>query len=262
MTVFRHELRQGRTALILWAAIIAAMIGLCILIYPEMAKQMGELGGAFADMGGFSAAFGMDKINFGEFLGFFGVECGNILGLGGAFFAALLGSTALAKEEKEHTAEFLLTHPVSRFKVVLQKLASILVQILLLNVAAAGATALAVILIGEAPELKTMALLFLSYGIMQLETAAVCFGISAFLRGGGAGIGLGLAALFYFFNIAANLTENARFLKYITPFGYTDSAGIIVDGCLPAKYLAAGLGLAAAGIAAAFWQYGRKDIAS
>lgn len=262
MTVLRHELRQGRIPFMIWTVIIVFMLGLCILIYPEMAKQMSELSGAFADMGGFSAAFGMDKINFGEFTGFFGVECGNILGLGGAFFAAFLGSTALAKEEKEHTAEFLFTHPVSRSKVVLQKLISVLIQVLLLNVATAGATALAVLLIGESPEIKPMVLMFLSYGIMQLETAAVCFGISAFIRGGGAGTGLGLAALFYFFNIAANLTENAGFLKYITPFGYTDSADIIVDGSIPAGYLAAGLVFTAAGIAAAFWKYGRKDIAS
>ena len=42
-----------------------------------MEGQMNEISGMFADMGSFSAAFGMDRINFGEFAGFFGVECGN-----------------------------------------------------------------------------------------------------------------------------------------------------------------------------------------
>ncbi|MER2128192.1 ABC transporter permease subunit [Solibacillus sp.] len=37
-----------------------------------------------------------------------------MLGLGGGFFAALLGISALADEEKNRTAEFLLTHPISR----------------------------------------------------------------------------------------------------------------------------------------------------
>lgn len=262
MTIFRHEIRQGRTSLLIWSAVLVFMLGICILIYPEMANQMNELSGAFANMGGFSAAFGMDKINFGEFTGFFGVECGNILGLGGAFFAAMLGSSALAKEEKEHTAEFLLAHPVSRKKVILQKLLSVFVQIVILNAAAAGATVLTVLMIGESPEIKTMALIFLSCLIMQIETAAVCFGISAFISRGGAGIGLGLAALFYFLNIIANLTEGAKFLKYITPFGYTDSADIIANGRIEAGYLSAGLFLAILGIAAAFWKYGKKDIAA
>ena len=112
MTIFKHEVKRGKTALLIWAAAISFMLGICVIIYPEMSSQMGEISTMFADMGSFSEAFGMDRINFGEFIGYFGVECGNVLGIGGAFFAALLGISSLAKEEKEHTAEFLLTNPV------------------------------------------------------------------------------------------------------------------------------------------------------
>lgn len=260
MTIFKHELRQGRNALIVWTAVIAFMLGICILIFPEMSGQMDGIGEAFANMGGFSAAFGMDKINFSEFLGFFGVECGNILGLGGAFFAALAGISALSKEEREHTAEFLLTHPVKRQAVAAQKLAAVLAQIVLLNAAAVGVTALTTIIIGESPDVKLLVLMFAAYLIMQLETAAVCFGISAFIGRGGPGIGLGLAAASYFLNIIANLTEHARFLKYLSPFGYTDSADIITNGHIDAAYLSTGILLTVIGIAAAFWKYTHKDI--
>ena len=34
-------------------------------------------------------------------MGYFGVECGNVLGLGGALFAAVVGASAIAKEERE-----------------------------------------------------------------------------------------------------------------------------------------------------------------
>lgn len=261
MTILKHELKQGRISLILWTAIIAFMLGVCILIYPEMAGQMDDLSDMFADMGSFSAAFGMDQINFGEFMGYFGVECGNVLGLGGAFFAALLGISALAREEKDQTAEFLLTHPVSRQNVVLQKLLSLLVQLVILNVAVIGVTALTILIVGESPELKTLALLFTAYFCLQVEIAAICFGISAFIRRGGLGIGLGAAALLYFINIIANLTEDAEFLKFITPFGYTEGSDIIANGSIDLGYLSVGLILTAIGIAAAFWQYTKKDIA-
>ena len=260
MTVFKHELRQGRIALIIWTTAISFMLGICIVIYPEMSTQMGDISAMFADMGSFSQAFGMDKINFGEFLGFFGVECGNVLGLGGAFFAALLGISALAKEEKEHTAEFLLTHPVSRTRVITEKLCAVIVQIVIMNLAVIAVTALSVLIIGEEADIKTFALLFLSFFLMQLEVAAVTFGISAFLRRGSLGIGLGLAAVFYFMNIVANLIDETKFLKYITPFGYTESADIIADGALNGGYLAVGMALAAIGVILAFWKYGRKDI--
>lgn len=260
MTVFKHELRQGRSALIIWTAAISFMLGVCIVIYPEMSTQMGDISAMFADMGSFSQAFGMDRINFGEFLGFFGVECGNVLGLGGAFFAALLGISALAKEEKEHTAEFLLTHPVSRTRVITEKLCAVIAQIVILNLAVIAVTALSVLIIGEEADIKTFALLFLSFFLMQLEVVAVTFGISAFLRRGSLGIGLGLAAVFYFMNIVANLIDETKFLKYITPFGYTESADIIADGALNGGYLAVGMALAAIGVILAFWKYGRKDI--
>lgn len=260
MILLKHELRQGRNTLLIWSGVIAFMLGICIFIYPEMKDQMGDISGVFADMGGFSAAFGMDQLNFGGFIGFFGVECGNVLGLGGAFFAALLGISALAKEEKEQTAEFLLTHPVTRENVVLHKLCAVLAQIAILNLLAICITAVSILMIKESPEAKTLAWLFLAYFILQIETASICFGISAFISQGGLGIGLGMAALFYFLNIIANLTEQAEFLKYITPFGYTEGADIIAKGSIDVKYLSVGLVLTAVGIAAAFYWYCRKDI--
>lgn len=261
MTIFKHELKRGRNSLIIWSAAISFMLALCVFIYPEMSTQMGDISAMFADMGSFSQAFGMDQINFGEFIGFFGVECGNVLGLGGAFFAALIGISALAKEEKEHTAEFLLTHPVSRKKIITEKLCAVFAQIVLLNAAVVVITELSVLAIGEEVPVKTLMLLFLAYFLMQLEIAAVTFGISAFLRRGSLGIGLGLAAFFYFLNIVSNLTEDAEFLKYVTPFGYTDGAAIIADGAIKCEYLAVGAVFAAVGVALAFWKYGKKDIA-
>ena len=261
MVLLKHELKQGKISLAIWTTIIAFMLAVCILIYPEMASQMNEINSMFSDMGSFTAAFGMDRVNFGEFTGFFGVECGNVLGLGGAFFAALLGISALAKEEKEHTAEFLLTHPVRRWRVVTEKLLAVLLQIVILNIIVVGVTTLSTLLIGETPELKTMVLLFLAYFILQVEIAAICFGISAFISRGSLGIGLGMAALFYFLNIVANLSEDAKFLKFITPFGYTESADIIAESCISVQYLSVGIIFALVGITAAYYQYGRKDIA-
>ncbi|MFG6325538.1 MAG: ABC transporter permease [Lachnospiraceae bacterium] len=260
MILFKHELRWGRLTLLLWTMVIAFMLGICVLIYPEMKDQMSQISGMFADMGSFSAAFGMDKINFGEFIGYFGVECGNILGLGGAFFASFLGINALAKEEKEQTAEFLLTHPVSRSKIVFQKLWAVITQIFVLNVVAFAVVILTMGIIGETGGLKIVALMFLAYFILQLEISCVCFGISAFISRGGLGIGLGLAAFCYFLNIIANLTEEARFLKYITPFGYTEGADIISRGSIDVKYLSVGLVMTGIGIFIAFYKYTKKDI--
>lgn len=260
MTLYFHELRQNRLSLLIWSIAIAFMLGVCVLIYPEMATQMGDISTMFADMGSFSAAFGMDQINFGEFLGFFAVECGNVLGIGGALFAALTGIAALSKEEKEHTAEFLLTHPVSRTRIVAEKLAAVLTQIVILNAVVIGVTAAGIAIIGEDVDTKPLALMFVAYFLLQLEIACVTFGISAFLRRGSIGIGMGLAIVLYFLNLVANLTEDAEFLKYITPFGYTDGADIVANNALEAAYVIPGMVFTVLGIAIAFVHYTKKDI--
>lgn len=261
MTIFLHELRLNKIALIIWSAAISFMLGVCIIIYPEMSSQMGDISAMFSDMGAFSSAFGMDKLNFGEFMGYFGVECGNVLGLGGALFAAILGASALSKEEKEHTAEFLLTHPISRSRIITEKLLSAAVQVLLLNAVTVAISVLCMLIVDVKVETGTLALVFLAYLLLQLEIMAVSFGISAFLRRGAVGAGLGFAFGTYFVNILANLTEDLKFLKYITPFGYADGAHIIPEGSLEIKYLAVGIVISAIGIFAAYWKYTKKDIA-
>ena len=260
MRLLKHEMRQGILSLAIWTGSIAFLMVICIVMFPEMKGQMEDVSDMFASMGSFTAAFGMDRLSFGTLTGFYAIECGNILGLGGAFYAALTGITALAKEEKEHTAEFLLTHPVTRTGIVSAKLASVLFQITVMNVLILAISLISILFIDEEIPWKELLLFHLAYYLLQLEIGGICFGISAFLRRSGLGIGLGLACLMYFLNLIANISESAEFLKYITPFGYADGADIVTEEALNGTMVAVGVSLAVIGIAAAYWKYNRKDI--
>lgn len=260
MTILKHELRQNRAALLIWTVVISFMIGVCVFIYPEMKGEMESISDVFADMGSFSAAFGMDQINFGTLLGYYAIECGNVLGLGGAFFAAICGSGILAKEEKEHTVEFLMTHPVSRRKVITQKLISVMLQIVILNVIVFAVVVAGMAVIGENVPWEEMFLLHGAYLLLQIELAGICFGVSAFLRRGSVGIGLGVAVTMYFLNLISNITESAEFLKYITPFGYANGTEIVTEVTLDGTLIALGMVYAIVGIVAAYWKYTKKDL--
>ena len=261
MTIVRHELKQGRTAFLVWAGVIAALLGICIFLFPEMKEEMDTVSEMFASMGAFTAAFGMDKLNFGTLTGYYAIECGNVLGLGGAFYAAIIATDVLSKEERMHTADFLLTHPLGRVRVMTEKLASVLIRIVLLNLLIYGISVLSMAAVGETVPWKEVNLLHLAYFLMQLELAGICFGISAFLRRGSVSIGLGIAVLMYFMNLIANITESAKDLKYLTPFGFCDGALIAAEGKLDGAVLAAGMALGALGILAAYLKYPKKDIA-
>ena len=261
MTIVRHELRQGRTAFLIWCGCIAALLGICIFLFPEMKEEMDTVSEMFASMGAFTAAFGMDKLNFGTLTGYYAIECGNVLGLGGAFYAAIIATDILSKEERMHTADFLLTHPLGRVRVMTEKLLSVLIRIVLLNLLIYGISVLSMAAVGEVIPWKEVNLLHLAYFLMQLELAGICFGISAFLRRGSVSIGLGIAVLMYFMNLIANITESAKDLKYLTPFGFCDGALIAAEGKLDGVVLAAGMALGAFGILAAYLKYPKKDIA-
>ena len=260
MTLIRHELKQSWKALLIWTLSIGAFIVICLFMYPEMKGQMDSISSIFSSMGAFSAAFGLDTLDFGSLRGFYGIECGNILGIGGALFAALIGIGALANEEKNGTAEFLLTHPLSRSGIITAKLISVLIQISALNITVWLLAVGSIAAIGEPVPWKEVTLLHTAYFLLQVELACICFGISAFLWKGGTGIGLGLAIALYFMNIIANLTSKADILKYITPFGYADGSGIFAKGALDTGKLMVGLAFAAIGTVIAYWKYNQKDI--
>ena len=259
MTIVKHELRQGRTSFWVWTGSLCFLLATCVFLFPQMKGEMDQVSDLFASMGSFTDAFGMDRLNFGTLIGYYAIECGNTLGLGGAFFAALTGAAALCGEEKNRTAEFLLTHPVSRTRIMTEKLISVLLRMLALNLVVFAVGVGSVSAIGEEIPWKELSLLHLAYCLMCVEIAGICFGLSAFLRGGSAGIGIGIAALLYVASLLANVTEKARFLKYLTPFGYCDGADLVSEGLAWPK-AAVGLAMAAACILAAFVYYPRKDI--
>ena len=261
MTLFLHEIKRNKISLIVWSAVLSFMLSVCVFIYPEMQTQMGDIGAMFSDMGAFSDAFGMDQLNFGEFMGYFGIECANTLGIGGALLAAIVGIGALAKEERDGTSEFLLTLPISRVRVVSEKLLFSAFHIVAVNAAVILITSVSIVAIDVEVNVGQLALIFLTHLLMQLEIMAITFGISAYIKRGGLGIGLGIAFGFYFVNIVANLTDALEFLSYLTPFGYADSGYILENSSVEPISLIIGLALSALGIFAAYKIYTEKDIA-
>ena len=101
-----------------------------------------------------------------------------------------------------------------------------------------------------------------AYLFMQFEIAGICFGISAFIRKAGMGIGIGIAGLMYLLNIVANISEDAKFLKYITPFGYTEGSDIINTKDINTDYLIPGMIIMVVCIVIGYIKYTKKDISA
>lgn len=260
MTILKHELRQNRISFLIWTSSIGFLLVICILLFPEMKGQMETINDVFASMGAFTNAFGMDRLNFGTLIGFYGVECGNILGIGGALFAVICTIGILSKEERDKTADFLLTHPVTRIRIITEKFFAVLIQISIMNLFIYILSIGFIVAIKEEIPWNEITLMHLAYYMLQIEFVGICFGISAFLRKGSMGIGLGIAIMMYFLNLIANITDVLAFLKYITPFGYCEGADIISNAKLNGVKITIGMLISIIGIIAAYLKYIKKDI--
>ena len=63
-------------------------------------------------------------------------------------------------------------------------------------------------------------------------------------------------------NLVCNMTEQAEFLRYITPYAYAEASNIISEAKLDTVLIVTGIIIAVIGAAVGFIKYTKKDIAS
>ena len=115
-------------------------------------------------------------------------------------------------------------------------------------------------ILNEVLDMHYFALLHIAYLVMQLEISNICFGISAFLKRGGGGIGVALVIVLYLAGIIYNISGKAGALKYITPYVYCGAGRIFSQTKIQLDLVGIGIVVGAAGIVAAYLKYVRKDI--
>lgn len=260
MTLLGHELRSNRTSLWIWCGVVCAMTMLTMLLYPSFKDQMDSISVIFSMMGPFTAALGLDVLPLGSAIGFYGIETGTMLAVGGTMFAAYTGIGMLSKEEGSHTAEFLLTQPVSRTRIVTEKLLALCLLLVVFNAVSAGVGLLCFALIGEAVPMGTFLLFHLAQLLLHIEIGCICFGLSALSQRPQIGLGLGIALLLYFLSLLVNMVDALGFLRYVTPFTYADAATIFTKSRIDPLLLCIGVGVSALSIWLAYLRFGTKDI--
>jgi len=260
MTLIKHEIKANLKTLLIWGLTVGGMNFLMMLIFPSVKEQMAGMVEMYANMGSFSQAFGMDKINFTTPLGFYGIEAGAVLSLGGSMFAAILGTGMLAKEEGAHTAEFLFTTPHTRTYHIALKAVALGLLVLLFNLLAIGFGYGSFLAINETLEGNEFALYHLAQLCMHLQIAYLCFAVSAVLKRSAMGLGIGLAILLYFVQIFVNISDKVEFLKYFTPFYYSDAAEIFYSGELQLNLMFIGGITTILFLVFGFTYYRKKDL--
>ncbi|MCR4961423.1 MAG: ABC transporter permease [Lachnospiraceae bacterium] len=260
--MFLEELKINLKALLIWSIAVGIMGFSCILLFQSMEGEIQGMADAFSNMGAFSDAFGMSTLSIASIEGFFATEVGTVHGLGGAMFAAILAIGIISKEEEGHTGEFTFSFPVSRKKVVAAKGLCVLIMLTAFTVICTLLYLLGFKMLGEEPPMGDFMTFMLRQYLMNIEIGGICFGISALSGKNRTGLGIGLAMVFYFYDVIGRVVPDLKDYLFIGPFSYANASEIFSGKEAPAAAFVMAAVLVFAGVLSAFVCIDKRDLAS
>lgn len=232
--MIKRELLLNKNIFIIFSIIIFGMIVGVAFIYPSIidsSVNIDEMMKMFPKE--LLESFNMDIISLSKFFGWLATEGYLFLQLLSGSLFAIIGSTILLKEKSDHTIDFLAVKPISKNKIITNKLLCGIIYILIFAII----TFISVLIglqINDEMNLKNC--LFISINIMLLNIFMYIFSffISLFFKKTTQGIstGIGILMFMYLLNILATLSKKLKYFKYFSIFYYTDSKIIVLDNKL------------------------------
>jgi len=181
----------------------------------------------------------------------------------GAGAAVVMAARAVSGEVENGALELVLSQPISRRRYFAGQVVFAVSALSLLSAAGAAATLAGQRVYGlRALDGRTLVLLALNYCLLQLAWYGLTLLFSVLGREAGrvAFAGFLVALLSYLVLVIAQLWRNAAFLLPWSVNNYYSPREILAAHALPVRSVAVLAGFAAAGTAAAFWRFLKRDI--
>lgn len=260
ISIFKQEMKLNFKSFLIWCLTVGGMGFVCTCLYSTMGDSMKGMADSFSNMGAFSDAFGMSTLSIASIEGFFATEVGTVHGLGSAMFAAILAVVILSKEEDSHTGEFLYSLPVSRFKAVTAKVLTVLAYLTAFTVICGLMYCAGFACLKEDIPYKEMVIFLGGMLLMNAEIGAICLVISAFSDKNKIGLGLGIALLFYVFDLMGRVVPDLKKALVIGPFSYCNASEIFSGTKTNAAAFIIAAACTVSGLAVSYGKYLKKDL--
>lgn len=261
-TVLKRELIQNIKNLLIWSLSVGILGLICILLYKSMEGDMKEMADAFSNMGAFSDAFGMSTLSIATMKGYFATEIGAVHGLGSGMFAAITAISIISKEEELHSGEFLFSLPLSRSRIIAAKGLCVAIMLVVFTLICTVFYIAGFKMLGEEMPMDQFFTFMGSQFLMNAEIAGICFGLSSISGKNRMGLGLGLALLFYSYDVMGRVIPDLKEGLFVGPYSYCNAAEIFTGAEIPAKAIVVAMVVLVFGVVFAFWNYNRRDLAS
>lgn len=269
MNIFKFEFKRQFKSLMIWSIICSTLVILFMALFPSMKEMgmqdlVGEKLGSLppAVLEAFNISGMMDFSNIKDFMSY----CLQYLVIAMSVYGAILGVSALSKEEKEGTIEFLYSKPITRSKIVTSKILSSALIIFILIVIV-GIVTMVMGTIVKPEDLETMDLLmdiktlYLGAALIAYTFMALGFLISVLInpRSNVTAVALGTFFASFFMGVIGKMKDGLEWLIYLSPTDYFIPAKILNDG-FEIKYIAIALVIIIVSIAGTYVIYNKKDL--
>jgi ABC-2 type transport system permease protein len=258
-------LRDLRTGFVFWSAGLAGLVAMMVSVYPSVRDNpaLDKLVESYPEaLKGFFGFGG--ELDYATPAGYLGMELFS-------FMVPLLllvatigaGSAAIAREEERGTLDLLLSLPVSRSRVVLEKLGALVAETAALGVvlwlalwvgAAAVGMAISATLLAAAT--ASAVALAIAYGAI-----ALALGAATGKRGFSIGIAAALAVAAYLVNSLAPLAVTLEHMQKASPFYYYAASNPLQHG-LDTPHLLVLVGITVGAAALAVVAFDRRDLST
>lgn len=262
-SVYAKTIWDRRRGLVWWLVGLVALAGITVAFWPSLERDADSFIQLFENLpDGFLAAFGVeDAAELVTPVGFINSRLyGSIGTLIVIFFAISMGTQALAGEEDRGTMDLLLSHPIARRRIVLEKwlsmgtltalLALTLLVVLLLSNPAFG---LEFTMLGMLAANGGLALIGIFFGTLALAIGALTGN-----RGLTIGVSAGAAIATFFVHGLAPLVDSIAWTQKLSPFYWFLGSTPLENGFDPLFIgLLAGIAVA---LAVALLAFERRDV--
>lgn len=262
MNVFLRELQTYRNSALIWAGSLSAIALGFMAMYPAFSADVEGLNEVLANFPeAIRALVNISSETFLSVLGFYGYLLGFAI-LAAAIQAMNLGVGVISKEVTGKTADFLLSKPVPRTRIVTAKLAATLAVIVFTNVVFI-AVSYAAVAISTTEAFSSQALLLLASSMLLVQLFFFSLGalFSVTIPKIKSVIAVSLPTVFAFYIIGAigDVLDNVE-VRWVSPFRYFDPAYIITNESLETEYLVLEAVFVVVALVATYVIFVKKDV--
>lgn len=262
--MFKREMKINLKSFIIWTSILIGLFLVVFLMYPSIIdsgnmQMMDEMMAMFPKE--VLKAFNMDISTIDTAFGWLKTEGFVFVLLITGVYSGILGSNILLKEESDKTIEYLNSVPVSRKKIVINKIICGILYIVLMVVILGIFNYIGLSLSGDFDR-KSYLLLSITPIFSSIVIFAICLFLSTFTHKTKKTLGISLGIVFasYFLKIISEMGESTEFLKYISVFTLADIRDVIVNVSINPLMVVLSVGIVAVLIIFTMIHYERKEL--